>query len=130
MKKSLASILLLVFLISSPSSTMALEKFIVEPKSASSIFVTYSSGIGNSSQYIICSASSNLTGVYYQSITMELEKFTNGTWQRVTSWYYAETSFTMDMRHNYPKSPGLYRVKSTHVAGGETRISYSGNLQI
>lgn len=130
MKRFLLLALVCFMLVSFTSAVMAQEIITVDTQS-SSVFLSYGSGIGQSSGYIICSAWSDLNGMYSQSITMELQKYVNGSWIKVTSWYASDYSVTMDLRESYPATTGLYRVKSTHVAGGESpRTSYSGNYSV
>ncbi|MDD4145949.1 MAG: hypothetical protein PHS83_02450 [Clostridia bacterium] len=123
------TILVLVLLVLSATPLWAAEEITIAPQ-ASSVFMAYGSGIAKNGSSITCTAFSDLVDYYSQSITMRLQKYENGSWTTLKSWYDSAYDVTLDVMGGYPLSSGLYRVESTHTAGGETRTSYSRNYSI
>jgi len=121
--------LVLLLLVFSVTPLYAAEEVIIAPQ-ASSVFLSYGSGIAENGSSITCTAFSNLTNHYQQSITMRIQRYENGSWKTLKSWSDSDNYATLDVMGGYPLSPGLYRVKSTHSAGGEVRTSYSPNYLI
>lgn len=123
------TILVLVLFVLMTTPLWAVEELTISPQ-ASSVFLSYGSSIAKNGSSILCSSFSNLVDDYSQSITMELQKYENGSWTTLRSWSDSRYDVTLDVTGGYPLSSGLYRVKGTHKAGGETKTSYSGNYSI
>ncbi|MGI6145232.1 MAG: hypothetical protein GX092_05580 [Clostridia bacterium] len=122
-------ILVFILLVLSATPILALEEVTIDAQ-ASSVFMSYGSSIAKNGNYINCTAWSDLVDFYSQSISMSLQRYENGTWKTLKTWSASDYHMTLDVMGAYPLSPGLYRVKSTHKAGGETRTSYTGNYII
>jgi hypothetical protein len=126
-KKLTILVLVLFMLMTTP--LWAVEEITIDPQ-ASSVFLSYGSSIAKNGDSITCTAFSHLINDYSQSISMNLQRYENGSWVTLQSWYGSRYDVTLTVGGGYPLSPGLYRVKSTHKAGGETRTSYSGDHQM
>jgi maltose-binding protein MalE len=122
-------ILVFMLLVLSATPILALEEVTIDAQ-ASSVFLTYGSSIGKNTNTITCTAWSDLVDFYSLSISMSLQKYEDDTWVTLETWSDSDYDITLDVMGGYPRSSGLYRVKSTHKAGGETRTSYSGNFSI
>lgn len=123
-KKMLLLVLVLLVFLTTP--LFAQEEIILEAQ-ASSVFMSYGSSIAKNGNTISCSANSYLVDFYSLSISMSLQRYENDSWITLKTWSDSDYDITLDVMGGYPLSPGLYRVKSIHKAGGETRTSYSGN---
>jgi hypothetical protein len=123
------TILVLMLLVLMTTPLWAMEEITIDPQ-ASSVFLAYGSGIAKNGDSITCTAFSDLVNDYSQSISMNLQRYENGSWVTLDSWYRSKYDMSLTVMGGYPLTPGLYRVKSIHKAGGETRTSYSGNHQM
>ncbi|KJS23009.1 MAG: hypothetical protein VR72_03220 [Clostridiaceae bacterium BRH_c20a] len=124
MKKLFTVFLVLVLLFLLTGMATAHENFIYDLES-SDVFMYYVTSIGEYSDKIYCEAYHATAGYYQQSLELELQKEVNSSWEKVTSWYESGYTTGLTIEEFYPQSPGTYRCKSIHKAGGETKVSYS-----
>lgn len=124
-KKVVLLTLVLLMLFSTP--LVAGEKMVITPDS-SNAFLSWGSSIGVYGSRFICESYSTLAGEYSTSITMKLQKYENGAWVTLESWYDSTYDATIDSCGGYPCEPGVFRTYAIHKAGGETKISYSPNF--
>ncbi len=97
---------------------------------SSDVFASFTSGIGLISGKIQAEAYSSTWGMYDQTIHMELQK-DEGGWKTIKAWERSDYTSSMSILGSYPAEKGKYRVKSTHIAGGEEpKTSYSGIKEI
>lgn len=128
MKRNFTLVFTILLFVCFVGTAMASDKIVTT--SRSNVFLSYGSGIGHESGLIMSKGFSNTLDYYNQTITVELQKYTGGSWTRVTSWTVSEYDISFYVYKYYQASPGLYRTKSTHTAGGETVSSYSNTMSI
>jgi hypothetical protein len=125
LKKSFLLTLVCIILFTTP---LAAQEMIIQ--GYSDVFMSYEASIGVYGSRIICEAYSDLAGFYDASIEMKLQKYVNGSWVTLKSWYEETYGIAIGVVGGYNKSPGVYRTIATHKAGGETKYSYSPNFLV
>ncbi|MGI6606351.1 MAG: hypothetical protein ACOX2X_04855 [Peptococcia bacterium] len=125
LKKSFLLTLVCIILFTTP---LAAQEMIIQ--GYSDVFMSYEASIGVYGSRIICEAGSDLAGYYDTSIKMQLQKYVNGSWVTLQSWYRETHHCTITIVGGYDKAPGVYRTIATHKAGGETQYSYSPNFLV
>lgn len=61
---------------------------------------------------------------------MELQKQEGQSWTTIKKWQKEDNHQFLNITDNFPASSGTYRVKGTHMAGGETKTSISATLRV
>lgn len=128
MKKFLILVLTLSFLVSFSGVALAKDNLIFDTQN-SDVFLKYSSDIIPYNGKFICEGQTDTMGYFDQSIKMELQKY-NGSWSTIKTWNISGYTMRLIISETYPQQPGTFRVKCTHYAGGESRVSYSDTLSI
>ncbi|GEM_PF-1209384 len=126
-KKLVLFTLVLCMFVATPLA--AYDGFMVTPQS-SAAFICWGAGIWDNGTNILCETFSDLCDEYTTSITMQLQKYNGTSWVTLKSWYTSTYDNSLSILKTYPCSPGVYRVKGTHKAGGETKTSYSPNYKV
>lgn len=129
MKKRKIAVLVLMclFMVSISSVAYAApEMEMIFSSKSSSVFITAESKISVSSGQIICHAINNLTDYYDTSITMELQRGVGATdWETLKTWSGSDYAARFELYGTYDFAPGLYRIKATHTANGDSIVSYT-----
>lgn len=128
-KTKVLVILTLVFMLAFSGVAVGAENYVIEPQ-ASYVFAYWSTGMEYLNKHMIIDCESLTQAVYNQSITAELQKLENGSWKTIATFYESDTDFLISIYTAHPVDPGTYQVRSTHRAGGETKIGYSGSLTV
>lgn len=130
MKRFISFLLVLAFMLSFTGGVMAQERNIIIDPQSSAIFIAYGSNIWLQSGRIMCSSTSELMKFTNQSMIMELQKQEGQSWTTIKKWQKEGNHQFLNITDNYSASSGTYRVKGTHMAGGETKSSFSAILSI
>jgi hypothetical protein len=125
LKKCILLTLVCIMLFTTP---LAAQDVIIQDYS--NVFIMYEASIGVYGSRIICEAYSDLADFYNASIEMKLQKYVNGSWVTLKTWYEETYGIAIGVVGGYDKAPGVYRTIATHKAGGETKYSYSPNFLV
>lgn len=92
--------------------------------------VTCSADLDISGGIASCYGHTHTRGEYIARVVVELQKYENGKWNKVTSWAANGFSNYVEIDKDYAIASGTYRVKTTHQALQgidvvETHIEYA-----